>query len=67
MLTLLSYQLNSKNNDPVFLFKILLRHLNYFLPSIATDGKDGHGLKLEEVFCCIVFIIILPKNTKYTY
>ena len=66
-LTLLSYQLNSENNGPVFLFKILLRHENYFLPSIATDGKDGHGVKLEKVLCCIVFILILPKNTKYTY
>ena len=58
--TLLSYQLNSKNNGPVFLFK-------YFLPSIATDGKNGHGLKVEKVFCFIFLIIILPKSTKYTY
>ena len=26
-----------------------LKGLNCFLPSIATDGKDGLGLKLEKV------------------
>ena len=25
-----------------------LKGLNCFLSSIATDGKDGHGLKLEK-------------------
>ena len=40
------YLLNSKNNAPVLLFKTILRHSNGFLPSVATDGKDGHGLKL---------------------
>ena len=41
--------MNSKNNGPVFLFKIILRHKNYFLPSIVTDGKDGHRLKVEKL------------------
>ena len=39
-LKLFSYQLNSKNNGPVLLFKSILRQRNCFLLSIATDGKD---------------------------
>ena len=44
-----SHQLNSKNNGLVLLLKTILRHRNCFLPSVATDGKDGNGLKLENI------------------
>ena len=44
-----SHQLISKNNGPVLLFKIILRHWNCFLSSVATDDKDGHRLKLEKI------------------
>jgi len=27
----------------------MLRHWNCFLSSVATDGKDGNGLKLEKI------------------
>ena len=39
-------QLNSKHNGPFLLFKTIFRHLGCFLSSVATDAKDGHGLKL---------------------
>ena len=44
------HQLNSKTNGPVLLFKTLFRHWNCFLLSVAMDGKDGYGLKLEKVW-----------------
>ena len=44
-----SHQLNSKNNGLALLFKTILRHLNCFLSSVATDGKDGNGLQLEKI------------------
>ena len=38
---------------PFLLFKTVLRdYLKCFLSSVATDGKDGHGLKLEKVGPC---------------
>ena len=30
------------------LFKTIFRHWNCFLLSVAADGNDGHGLKLEK-------------------
>ena len=30
------------------LLKMILRNSNCFLTSVATDGKDGIGLKLEK-------------------
>ena len=44
-----SHQLNSKNNNTVLLIKTIFRNGNCFLSSVATDDKDGHGLKLEKV------------------
>ena len=44
-----SHQLNSKNNVLALLLKTILRHLNHFLSSVAADGKDGNGLKLEKI------------------
>ena len=43
------HQLNSKNKGLTLLLKTILRHCNCFLPSVATDGKDGNGLKLEKI------------------
>ena len=44
-----SHQLNSKNNGPVLLFNGLYWGIwNCPLSSVATNGKDGHGLKLEK-------------------
>ena len=40
---------NSKNNGPSLSSKTILRHRNCFLSSVATDGKDGHGLKLDKI------------------
>ena len=45
----LSRQLNFKNNGLVLLFKTIFRHWNCFQSSVATDGKDGNGLKLETL------------------
>ena len=44
-----SHQLNSKNNGLALLLKTILRHCNHFLSSVAADGKDGNGLKLEKI------------------
>ena len=41
-------ELNSKNNGQGLLFKTVLWRLLYFLSFVATDGKDGNGLKLEK-------------------
>ena len=43
------HQLNSKNNGPVMILKSILSLKNCFLSSIATNGKDVHGLQLEKV------------------
>ena len=40
--------LNSKNSGPGLLFKTILRHLFCSLSFVATDGKDGNRLKLEQ-------------------
>ena len=40
--------LNAKHNGPVLLFKPILSHCNCFLKSVATNGKDEHGLQLEK-------------------
>ena len=42
------HQLNSKNNGPVLLLKIISRQWNCFLSSDAADGKNGNGLKFEK-------------------
>ena len=44
-----SHRLNSKDNGPVLLIKAIFRYFNCFLSSVAKDGKDGDGLKLETV------------------
>ena len=42
------HHLKPNNNGVVLLLKTILRHSNCFLSSVATDGKDGNGLKLEK-------------------
>ena len=44
-----SRQLNSKNNALVLLLNTILPQRNCFLPSVAADGKDGNGLKLDKI------------------
>ena len=34
-------------------------HWNCFLSSVARDGKDGHGLKLENIG---PILLLCPKN-----
>ena len=43
------HQLNSKNIGLALLLKTILRHWICFLSSVATDDKDGNGLKLENI------------------
>ena len=43
-----SYQLNSKNNASVLLFKTIFRKWICSLASVAADGKDGYGFKLDK-------------------
>ena len=38
-----------KNNGPVLLFKTIFRHSKWFLSSVAKDGEDELGLKLEKI------------------
>ena len=40
--------LASTNNGPVLLFKTFFRRWSSFPTSVATDGKDGHGLKQKR-------------------
>ena len=44
-----SRQLNSKTDGPVLFIKTISGHRNCFLSSVAADGKDGDGLKLEKI------------------
>ena len=37
-----------ENNGPVYLFETKFRHLNFFLSSIATNGKDKYGLNFGK-------------------
>ena len=44
-----SHKLNARNNGLVLLLKaIFFQQGNCCLSSVATDGKDGNGLKLEK-------------------
>ena len=60
-----SDQLNSKNNCSFLLFKTIFRHWNCFLSSVARDGKDGNGLKLDQVGSSfnVMTAEITKKNT----
>ena len=44
-----SHQLNSKTNGLGLLFKTIWKYWNYFLMPVATDDKDGNGLKLKKI------------------
>ena len=43
------HQLNSKNDATVLSLKTIFWYLNCVLLSVAMDGKDGSGLKLEKI------------------
>lgn len=59
--------LDSTNNGPVLLFKIIIRHRNCFMSSFATDGKNGLGLKLEKIGSTFSsFKDMLAKTAKKT-
>ena len=47
---MLSRQLNSTNTGLVVLIKTFSGHRNCFLSPVAMDGKDGDGLKLENIW-----------------
>ena len=56
------HQLNFKTNDLVLLFKTIR---NCSLSSVATDGMDGSGLKLEKIFQFFqVLMLCVPKILK---
>ena len=58
-------QLNSKTYGQGWLFTTILRRLFCFLSFVATDGKDGNGLKLENVGPTFSsFYATSTKNTK---
>ena len=42
-------QLNLINNGPGLLIKTILWRLFCFLSFVAKDGKDGNGLKIENI------------------
>ena len=46
-----SYQFNSNSssNSLGLLFRTILLYWDYFLSSVAEDGKDENGLKLEKI------------------
>ena len=47
------HQSNSKNNAPVSLFQDYIKAFNGVLPSVATDGKDGHGNWANFLAFCV--------------
>ena len=59
-------QLNSKNKGLGLLFKTILWHLFGFLSFVATDNKDGNGLKLERFGQNFALLMLsqqkIPKN-----
>ena len=57
--------MNSQTNGLRLLFKTILLRLFCLLSFVATDDKDGNGLKLEKVgvtFCSLM--LSQQKNTK---
>ena len=61
-------QLIPKTNGLGLLFKTILRCLFCSLSFIATDGKDGNGLKFEKVEPTFSNLnAISTKNTKKTH
>ena len=63
-----SHQLNSKNNGLVLLLETILRHWNYFLPSVATDGKEmDWNLPLSWNFInFLILVTMVFKEGKLT-
>ena len=61
------HQLNFKNNGLVLLFKTIFRHSNCFLSSVAMDGKDGHGLKLDKIWVIFLNFNAIPAKITKTF
>ena len=57
-----SHQLNSKNNGLALLLMTTLHHWKCFLSSVATEGKDRNGLKLEKIGFLMLCSQKSPKN-----
>ena len=56
---------NSANNDPVLLFKLHLRTEIVFCRLLQlTDGRGGHGFKLEKVGPTFSTFNVRQKNSK---
>ena len=56
-----------KNNGPVLLFKTIFKHWNSLLSPVSTDGKDGHGLRLEKVGPTCKLYCIMPEKITTTH
>ena len=46
----------------LLLFNTIFRYSNCFLSSVATSGKDGHGLKIEKVRPTFPSFNIVPSK-----
>ena len=44
-----SHQWKPKASGLGLLLNTILMHLNYLLLSVAVDGEDGNGLKIEKI------------------
>ena len=51
-----------KNNGPVLLFKTIFKHWNCLLSTVSTDGKDGHGLRLQKGGPTFSSCIAMPEK-----
>mgnify|MGYP001798654901 CR=1 FL=1 len=60
-------QLHSKNNGLGLLFKTILWHLFCFLSFVATDGKDGSGLRTEKVAQPFQVLMLSQQKYQKTY
>ena len=61
-------QLNSNNNGPCLLFKSISWRFFCFLSFVATDCKDGNGLKLENFSLKFQEALVwnqIPDNLKH--
>ena len=63
------HQLSSKNNGLVLLLKAIVTYSNCILSSVATDDKDGNGLKLEKIRPFFFFQVLIPclRNSPKSY
>ena len=60
-----SRQLNSKDDRPVLIFKAISDHRHFFPAAdllLPRDGKDRHGLKIENAGPAITKFTIMTAN-----